>query len=166
MSIPLEDKMYRSKKFMEDDLVTLLGGRVAEKIVFDDITTGASNDIQRASEMARNMVTKYGMSENLGPIAFGSGNDEVFLGKDYGTVRNYSEEIAKDIDEEVRNIITTAYNRCEALLTEHRAELDRLAGYLIAHEKIDGDDFVKLMNGESVGEETTAEEGNVDEENA
>ena len=166
MSIPLEDKMYRSKKFMEDDLVTLLGGRVAEKIVFDDITTGASNDIQRASEMARNMVTKYGMSENLGPISFGSGNDEVFLGKDYGTVRNYSEEIAKDIDDEVKNIITNAYNRCEKLLTEHRAELDRLAEYLIANEKIDGDDFAKLMAGEIIGSENIPQEVSENEENA
>ncbi|MBQ7637671.1 MAG: ATP-dependent zinc metalloprotease FtsH, partial [Clostridia bacterium] len=166
MSIPLEDKMYRSKKFMEDDLVTLLGGRVAEKIVFDDITTGASNDIQRASEMARKMVTKYGMSENLGPIAFGSGNDEVFLGKDYGTVRNYSEEIAKDIDEEVKNIILTAYNRCDLLLNEHRDELDRLAEYLIANEKIDGEDFKKLMAGESVGSDNALPEVNENEENS
>ena len=166
MSIPLEDKMYRSKKFMEDDLVTLLGGRVAEKIVFDDITTGASNDIQRTSEMARKMVTKYGMSENLGPIAFGSGNDEVFLGKDYGTVRNYSEEIAKDIDEEVKNIILTAYNRCDLLLNEHRDELDRLAEYLIANEKIDGEDFKKLMAGESVGSDNALPEVNENEENS
>ena len=147
MSLPLEDKLYRSKKYMEDDLVTLLGGRVAEKIVFDDITTGASNDIERASEMARNMVTKYGMSDTLGPITFGSGHNEVFLGKDYGTVRNYSEEIAKDIDEEVRSIICTAYQRCESLLNEHRDKLDELAEYLIKYEKIDGIDFEKLMNG-------------------
>ena len=147
MSLPLEDKLYRSKKYMEDDIVTLLGGRVAEKIVFDDITTGASNDIERASEMARNMVTKYGMSDNLGPITFGSGHNEVFLGKDYGTVRNYSEEIAKDIDEEVRSIISTAYQRCESLLKEHRDKLDELAEYLIKNEKIDGVDFEKLMNG-------------------
>ena len=147
MSLPLEDKLYRSKKYMEDDLVTLLGGRVAEKIVFDDITTGASNDIERASEMARNMVTKYGMSDTLGPITFGSGHNEVFLGKDYGTVRNYSEEIAKDIDEEVRSIICTAYQRCESLLNEHRDKLDELAEYLIKYEKIDGVDFEKLMNG-------------------
>lgn len=147
MSLPLEDKMYRSKKYMEDDLVTLLGGRVAEKIVFDDITTGASNDIERASEMARNMVTKYGMSENLGPITFGSGHNEVFLGKDYGTVRNYSEEIAKDIDEEVHAIINRAYHRCEELLTTHRNKLEELAQYLILNEKIDGEGFARLMEG-------------------
>ena len=145
MSMPLEDKLYRSKKSMEDELVTLLGGRVAEKLVFDDITTGASNDIERASEMARKMVTKYGMSDNLGPISFGSGHDEVFLGKDYGTVKNYSEEIAKDIDSEVKDIILNAYSRCEALLTGHRDKLDLLAEYLIRYEKIDGAGFKKLM---------------------
>ena len=147
MSLPLEDKTHIAKSHMEDDLVTLLGGRVAEKLVFDDITTGASNDIERASDMARKMVTKYGMSDNLGPITFGSGHDEVFLGKDYGTVRNYSEEIAKDIDIEVKDIITKAYQRCENLLIEHRDKLDELAEYLIAHEKIDGEDFAKLMDG-------------------
>ncbi len=147
MSLPLEDKTHITKSHMEDDLVTLLGGRVAEKIVFDDITTGASNDIERASDMARKMVTKYGMSDNLGPITFGSGHDEVFLGKDYGTVRNYSEEIAKDIDIEVKAIISTAYQRCETLLNGHRDKLDELAEYLIAHEKIDGTDFAKLMDG-------------------
>ena len=147
MSLPLEDKTHIAKSHMEDDLVTLLGGRVAEKLVFDDITTGASNDIERASDMARKMVTKYGMSDNLGPITFGSGHDEVFLGKDYGTVRNYSEEIAKDIDIEVKDIITKAYQRCENLLIEHRDKLDELAEYLIAHEKIDGADFAKLMDG-------------------
>lgn len=148
MSLPLEDKMNLSKKYMEDELVVLLGGRVAEKIVFDDITTGASNDIQRASEMARGMVTKYGMSDHLGPITFGSDNDEVFLGKDYGTVRNYSEEIAKEIDAEVNEIIMTAYKRCEDILTTHRDKMNILAEYLIVHEKIDGEDFNKLMNGE------------------
>lgn len=145
MSLPVEDKLYSSKKSMEDDLVTLLGGRVAEKIVFDDITTGASNDIERASEIARKMVTKYGMSDSLGPIAFGSGHDEVFLGKDYGTVRNYSEEIAKDIDTEVKDIIFKAYSRCEAILREHRDRLDRLAYYLIENEKIDGEGFKRMM---------------------
>ena len=150
MSLPVEDKLYRSKKSMEDELVTLLGGRVAEKIVFDDITTGASNDIERASEIARKMVTKYGMSDTLGPIAFGSGHDEVFLGKDYGTVRNYSEEIAKDIDAEVKEIMLKAYSRCEAILIEHRDRLDRLAFYLIENEKIDGDGFKRLMEGASV----------------
>ena len=167
MSIPVQDKMYQSKKKMEEELVTLLGGRVAEHIVFNDISTGASNDIERASEIARNMVTKYGMSASLGPITFGSGHNEVFLGKDYGTVRNYSEEIAKEIDEEVNKIIMTAYERCEKLLNEHRGSLDELASYLIVNEKIDGADFEKMMKGElsqnvqeTVSEKTEEVSGN------
>ena len=147
MSVPQEDKLYRSRRKMTEELVILLGGRLAEKIVFADITTGASNDIERASEIARNMVTKYGMSDSLGPITFGSGHDEVFLGKDYGTVRNYSEEIAMEIDKEVNRLIMEAYNRCEELLNEHRDKLDALAAYLVRFEKIDGDDFVRLMEG-------------------
>ena len=150
MHMPLEDKMYRSKKGMEDEIVTLLGGRVAESLVIGDISTGASNDIQRATEIARGMVTKYGMSETLGPITFGSGETEVFLGKDYSTVRNYSEEIAKDIDEEIRKIVVAGYNRCEQILNENMDKLHVLAEYLIVNEKIDGDDFIRLMKGEDV----------------
>ncbi len=141
--------MTLSKKYMEDQLVVLLGGRVAEKIVFDDITTGASNDIQRASELARSMVTKYGFSDKLGPISFGGDDHEVFLGMEYGKVKNYSEEIAKDIDEEVNRIIMRAYHRCIEILTTHRDKLDQLALYLIDHEKIDGTDFTKLMEAEA-----------------
>ena len=161
MHMPLEDKMYMSKRKMEEELVILLGGRVAEHLTFGDISTGASNDIERASEIARNMVTKYGMSDTLGPITFGSGHDEVFLGKDYGTVRNYSEEIAKEIDEEVNRIIMTAFKRCEALLKEHSDSLEALAQYLIKYEKINGSDFDKLMKGELTetdNKETTGEE--------
>ena len=165
MHLPVEDKMYQSKKFMEDDLVILLGGRVAEKIVFDDITTGASNDIERASETARNMVTKYGMSEKLGPIAFGSGDHEIFLGKDYGTVKNYSEDIAKQIDEEVKRIVSAAYGRCEAILTEHRDKLDQVAQYLIKNEKIDGPLFEKLMKGEYLLEPSAENENTENTEN-
>lgn len=152
MHRPVEDKMYNSKKKMEESIITLLGGRVAEKIIIGDISTGASNDIQRVTEIARNMVTKYGMSENLGPITFGSGETEVFLGKDYNTVRNYSEEIAKDIDEEIRKIVLTGYKRCEEILNENIDKLHILAAYLIRNEKIDGENFVKLMNGEEVAD--------------
>lgn len=148
MHTPLEDKMYTSKKKMEEEIITLLGGRVAEKLIIGDISTGASNDIQRATEIARNMVTKYGMSDNLGPITFGSGETEVFLGKDYNNIRNYSEEIAKDIDEEIRAIVTKGYKECEELLKKHIDKLHELAQYLIKNEKIDGNDFIKLMNGE------------------
>lgn len=158
MHMPLEDKMYQSKKKMEEEIITLLGGRVAEKLIIGDISTGASNDIQRATEIARKMVTKYGMSDNLGPITFGTGEQEVFLGKDYNNIRNYSEEIAKDIDEEIRNIVTTGYSRCEDLLKEHMDKLHELAQYLITNEKIDGDDFIKLMNGELVIEDKKSED--------
>ena len=150
MHMPLEDKMYRSKKKMEEEIITLLGGRVAESLIIGDISTGASNDIQRVTEIARNMVTKYGMSDLLGPITLGSGETEVFLGKDYNTVRNYSEAIAKDIDEEIRKIVTTGYKNCEDILRAHMDELHRLAKYLIENEKIDADDFIRLMNGEDV----------------
>ncbi len=156
MHRPVEDKMYNSKRKMEEQIVTLLGGRVAEKLIIGDISTGASNDIQRATEIARNMVTKYGMSEALGPINFGSGETEVFLGKDYNTVKNYSEEIAKDIDEEIRKIVTAGYEHCEKILTDHIDKLHELAQYLIEYEKIDGDDFIKLMEGNLVIEENIA----------
>lgn len=165
MHMPLEDKMYRSKRKMEEELVILLGGRVAELITFGDISTGASNDIERASEIARNMVTKYGMSDTLGPITFGSGHDEVFLGKDYGTVRNYSEEIAKEIDEEVNRIIMTAFKRCESLLKEHSDRLEALAQYLFKYEKINGEDFAKLMRGELTVNDNTATESSAEGEN-
>jgi len=148
ISRPVEDKSYNSKKKMEQHIVTLLGGRVAEAIVLNDISTGASNDIERASEIARKMVTKYGMSEKLGPIAFGTGHDEVFLGKDYGTVRNYSENIAAVIDEEVNRIVTQAYEQCSDILTTNRNLLDKLAEYLMQYEKIDGENFEKMMRGE------------------
>ena len=133
LSLPKEDKYYSSKNEMEDELVTLLGGRVAEKLVMDDISTGASNDIERASDIARRMVTRYGMSDKLGPIAFGSDHDEVFLGRDFAASKNYSEEVASLIDEEVKRIIDEAYRRCEQMLQEHMDILDRVAAYLLEH---------------------------------
>ena len=142
---PDKDEMHMMKSRMLDDIVSLLGGRVAEKIIFNDISTGASNDIQRASELARKMVTKYGMSEKLGPIAFGSGNDEVFLGKDYNHMKNYSENVASVIDEEVNRIITDAYKRTEVILTEHVDQLHLLAETLVKLEKIDKEQFESLM---------------------
>lgn len=142
---PEKDNEHMMKSRMLDDIVSLLGGRVAEKIIFDDISTGASNDIQRASEIARSMITKYGMSEKLGPIAFGTGNDEVFLGKDYNHMRNYSENIASVIDEEVEKIITDAYQRTENILTENIEKLHIVAKELIKREKISGEEFLTLM---------------------
>ena len=142
---PEQDKMHMMKSRMLDDIVSLLGGRVAEKIIFGDISTGASNDIQRATEIARNMITKYGMSEKLGPIAFGSDNDEVFLGKNYTHTRNYSENIAAAIDEEVEAIINNAYKRTETILTEHIDQLHLVSKVLVDFEKIDKEQFEALM---------------------
>ena len=150
---PEQDKMHMMKSRMLDDIVSLLGGRVAEKIIFGDISTGASNDIQRATEIARNMITKYGMSEKLGPIAFGSDNDEVFLGKNYTHTRNYSENIAAAIDSEVESIINNAYNRTEKILTEHLDQLHLVSKVLIDLEKIDKEQFESLMTTGSLPEE-------------
>lgn len=146
LSLPKEDKNYVSKEDMLDNIVSLLGGRVAEKLVLDDISTGASNDIERASKIARDMVTKYGMSEKLGPISFGSDNDEVFLGMSYSHSRDYSEEVAAEIDGEVRRIIDDSYKRCTEILTENMARLHNVANALFEKEKINGDEFVDLFN--------------------
>lgn len=150
LNMPREDKLYKSKSSMLDDIVVLLGGRVAEAVIFNDISTGASNDIERASDEARKMVTKYGMSDKLGPITFGTGHDEVFLGKDYNSVRNYSENIAAQIDTEVEKIILDSYERCNKILTTHVDKLHLVAEYLIKNEKIDEQDFSDLMAGKLV----------------
>ncbi len=150
MSLPSEDRSYRSKQDMLDDIVVLLGGRVAEAVVLGDISTGASNDIERATEIARNMVTKYGMSDTLGPIMFGSSDREVFLGRDYSSMRNYSEAVASDIDAEIKKIITYCYDKCQEIIESNREKLNVVAEYLIVHEKIDGVDFEKLMKGEDI----------------
>lgn len=147
MSLPKDDKSYVSKKQMLDELVSLLGGRVAEAIILGDISTGASNDIERATKIARNMIVKYGMSEKLGPISYGSGNEEVFIGRDYGQVKNYSEETAAVIDKEVEDLIMQAYERASEILRLHIDKLHLLASYLIENEKIDGITFAKLMEG-------------------
>lgn len=147
MYLPTEDKSYESKNGMLDNLVSLLGGRVAEALVLGDISTGASNDIERATDIARKMVTRYGMSEKLGPIAFGSGNDEVFLGRDYSHLKNYSEETAAEIDSEINRIVTTAYARTEKILNEHMDQLHAVATALMEREKISGEEFETIMNG-------------------
>lgn len=146
MSVPVEDKSYMSKKVMLESLVTLLGGRVAEALIMGDISTGASNDIERATNLAKSMVTKYGMSDKLGTVMYGSSNNEVFLGMDYGRARDYSEATAAAIDKEVYDIISEAYAEAERLLTEHKDLLHKLAQYLIVNEKIDAPEFQKLMN--------------------
>ncbi len=145
--VPKEDKTYRYKSEMLDELVSLLGGRVAEQIVRGDVSTGASNDIERATEIVRKMVTKYGMSDKLGAVCYADSNDQVFLGRDYGHAKNYSESTAMAIDEEIKNIISEAYKRTEKILTSHRDKLDSLAEYLVKHEKINGEKFNQLMEG-------------------
>ena len=138
---PDEDKNFMSKVEMEESIVSLLGGRVAESIVLDDISTGASNDIERASKIARDMVTKYGMSDTLGTITFGSGQEEVFLGRDWTQTRNYSEETSSKIDEEVKKIIDKGYNRAKEILTMHSDKLHAVANKLLEQEKIEGEEF-------------------------
>ncbi|MBE6853466.1 MAG: ATP-dependent zinc metalloprotease FtsH [Ruminococcus sp.] len=155
---PVTDDSHMSRTKMRETIVMLLGGRVAESLVLDDICTGASNDIERATKLARSMVTQYGFSEKLGTIVYGDEGGEVFLGRDYGHTRNYSEKIASQIDDEVRDIISAAYEKCEQILTENMSELHKLAEYLIEHEKIDGDDFIKLMNGELGTEDCSVDE--------
>lgn len=147
---PEEDKNYTSKNQMLDSLVSLLGGRVAEALVLGDISTGASNDIERATDIARNMVTKYGMSEKLGPIVFGDQSNEVFLGKSFNHVRNYSENVAAKIDEEIENIVKNAYSNTEKILSENIDKLHAVANALLEREKLSGDEFRKLMNGETL----------------
>lgn len=169
---PEEDKNYASKNQMLDSLVSLLGGRVAEALVLGDISTGASNDIERATDIARNMVTKYGMSEKLGPIVFGDQSNEVFLGKSFNHVRNYSENVAAKIDEEIEVIIKNAYSNTEKILSENLDKLHSVASALLEREKISGEEFRKLMNGEALDEvkkietpteETVEEEANTEE---
>ena len=145
ISLPDEDHSYQSKRYMEEQIVSLLGGRAAEKLMLGDISTGASNDIERASHIARKMVTAYGMSEKLGSIAFESGHDEVFIGKTMGQTRSYSEKTAAEIDEEVKAIIDRAYARCEEILTARREALTAVAEYLLAHETMTGEEFERMV---------------------
>ncbi len=151
MSLPAEDKSYMTKQGMLDELVTLLGGRVAEALIMGDISTGASNDIEKATKIAKNMVTKYGMTKALGPITYGSDNDEVFLGMDYNRMRDYSEETAGAIDREVADIMNKAYAQAEGILSKHIDQLHKLAKYLGVHEKINGEDFQKIMTDDTFG---------------
>lgn len=148
MSLPEQDKNFVSKKEMEENIITLLGGRVAEQIVLDDISTGASNDLERATSTARSMVTRYGFSEKMGPVVYGNDQSEVFLGRDLGSSRDYSDRVAAEIDDEVRAIIEDAYQKATAILRAHRDQLELLAKYLMIHEKIERDDFETLMRGE------------------
>lgn len=145
MYLPEEDRSYASKTEMEENIVRLLGGRVAEKLALNDISTGASNDIERATKIARAMVTTYGMSDELGPMAYGTNEDEVFLGRDFNKIRNYSEEVASKIDKEMRRIIDNAYNKTEKLLSENINKLHNVAQALLDKETISGKEFEAIF---------------------
>ena len=146
ISLPEEDRSYQSRRYMEEQIVSLLGGRVAEALCLGDISTGASNDIQRASQIARRMVTVYGMSEKLGAISFESGQDEVFIGRTMAQAKPYSEQVAAQIDEEVKAIIDDAYAQAEKILKRDRGQLDTVAEYLLAHETMDAQDFLAVFS--------------------
>lgn len=147
MSLPKEDKTHMSSNEMRENIIVLLGGRVAEALTQEDICTGASNDIERATNIAHDMVAKYGMSKKLGPICFTGGSQEVFLGRDYGHTREYSEKIAAQIDDEINALITDAYAKCESILTENMDKLHQVAQYLFNNEKMDGEQFRLMMEG-------------------
>ena len=152
MPLPTEDRSYCSKKEMLEDIIVALGGRVAEALVLNDISTGASNDIEKLTKTARNMVIRYGMSDTLGPINYGSGSNEVFIGRDMGQVKDYSNETAAKIDKEVHDIVTDAYRKTEDILNAHMDKLHEVAGYLIKHEKMSGEIFEQIMNNTYVEE--------------
>ena len=147
MHLPTEDRSYQSRKEMKEDLVVLLGGRVAEALTLDDISTGASDDIERATKVARSMVTKYGMSDKLGPIQYGTDDSEPFLGRDMGHIRNYSEETASAIDNEIKMLVEDAYHKTERILTEHMDQLQKVAEFLFHNEKMSGEEFRAVMEG-------------------
>jgi cell division protease FtsH len=147
MSLPQEDRYLHSKTEFEDKIAGMLGGHVAEELVFGDTTTGASNDIEKATSLARAMVTQYGMSEALGPLTFGKKEEMIFLGREIAEQRNYSDEVAAKIDAEVRGIIDKGYERATEVLNEHRAVLDRLADLLIEKETIEAAEFEALWDG-------------------
>jgi cell division protease FtsH len=142
--LPKEDRDYRSKKEMMERITVGLGGRVAEQLILDDISTGASNDIKKVTELARNMVMKYGMSELLGPVLYGS-DSEVFLGRDYGHTRNYSDSVAGMIDDEIKTFINEGYKRCEEILSANLEKLHGVAQYLLENETMDGTCFEVYM---------------------
>ena len=169
MPLPTEDKSYSSRNEMLEDIVVCLGGRVAEALILDDISTGASNDIEKATKTARSMVTKYGMTKELGCICYGTDNNSVFLGRDMGRTQDYSEATAAKIDKLVLEIVNDAYAKAEKILGDNIDKLHDIAAYLMKHEKMASEDFEAVMNGtyvepveveepdETVGDETVTE---------
>lgn len=147
MYLPDKDASYVTKTAMQERIVSLLGGRVAEQLVLEDISTGASNDLERATQTARSMVTRYGFSERLGPVVYGSDPGETFLGRDFGQGKGYSETIAAEIDSEIRDIVDEAYETARRILNSHMEQLHKVAGELLAREKLSGEEFTTLMEG-------------------
>ena len=158
MSLPSEDKSYRSRNEMLEEIVVLLGGRVAEALILGDISTGASNDIERATNLVFSMITKYGMSKKLGPITYGKSDGEVFLGKEFGHTKTYSEETAAKIDAEVTEYITNGYKQTEKILNDHMPELHRVAQFLFEHEKMSGEQFICAVEGKEIPTEDESED--------
>jgi cell division protease FtsH len=148
MQLPTEDKYLVTRSEFIDEISSLLGGRVAEQIIYNEITTGASNDFERATEMARSMVCQYGMSDKIGPLTIGGRHGNPFLGRDWMEERNYSDEVALNIDREIRSIIDQCYERAKNLLTENRDKLDRIVTVLLEKESLEREEFLALMNGD------------------
>src|ERR671924_2128513 len=147
MTIPMEDKFLITREELIDELAMLLGGRVAEELIFGDITTGAQNDLERATKVSRQMVTEYGMSDILGPLTLGQRQGEVFLGRDFASQPDYSDQVAFEIDSEVRRLIDEAHDEALDILQTERQALDRIAAALIEHETIEKDDLMRLLEG-------------------
>jgi cell division protease FtsH len=147
MPLPEQDVFLKSREQFLDDIVAAMGGRAAEEIVFNQFTTGASGDLQQATRAARMMVTQFGMSEKLGPRSYGANHGPVFLGRDMGEVRDYSEHYAESIDDEVRSILTTAYQRAKNILLENREKMEELVKVLLERETLDSSEFVEIMAG-------------------
>ncbi|HOB20663.1 MAG TPA: cell division protein FtsH, partial [Candidatus Atribacteria bacterium] len=150
LTLPKDDKYYVSRSELMDEITMLLSGRVAEGLVLEDISTGASNDLQRATKLARRMVMEYGMSEDLGPVTYGSDQDEVFLGRDFGHTRNFSEDIASKIDVEVKRIVKECYDRAEQILRDNIDRLHRVANALLEKEKLEAEEFEALFANEEI----------------
>ena len=145
MNLPIEDRVLMSKKELEADMVSLLGGRMAEELMFNDITSGASNDLERVTDLARKMVMRLGMSDSLGPVTYGKKEEMIFLGRELSEQRDYSESIAESIDQEVRRIVQAAYERAREILTQYREELDKIAASLIEKESLTREEFEAIF---------------------
>lgn len=148
--LPTDDRYTQNKRFCENSLVLLMGGRAAEELVFNQPTTGAGNDIERATHLARKMVCEWGMSEKLGPLAFGKKEEAIFLGRELSRHSDYSEETAREIDGEIRRLVTSNYEKAKSIISEHRDQLESLAQALLKHESLNGEQIDQVMRGEEV----------------